>query len=374
VSLVIDEHRQYLNDEVRVDAFARAIAAVVRAGDVVLDLGSGTGFQSLLACRAGARRVYAVDSGSIVSVARSIVGANGFDDRVTFVRGLSTRVALPEPVDVITGDQIGRFGFEAGLLEYFADARDRFLKPGGRIVPESVAMCAAAVELPELAGRVRFWSGRPAGFEFGPMADIAANTGYPAKARPEDVVTPPLRVATLRLDSARPGPLRAAATFQASRDATIHGLAGWFEATLCEGVEMTNSPLAARRIDRAHVFLPLVDPVRVATGDAIGIALHVMPEDHLISWGVSVGGAPRMAQSTLRGMLLSRRDVARSAPAFVPRLTPWGSARRAVLELCDGRRPVADIETAVHERFPSLFRSRSEAATFVAEVIHPYAE
>ncbi|PYM93211.1 MAG: SAM-dependent methyltransferase, partial [Candidatus Rokuibacteriota bacterium] len=130
MSLVLDEHRQYLADDTRVSAFRQAIEEVVGPGDVVLDLGAGTGILGLMACRAGAKRVYAVDEGPIIGLARDIAAANGLQDRITHIKGLSTRVELPERVDVVLADQIGRFGLESGILEYFADARARFLKPG----------------------------------------------------------------------------------------------------------------------------------------------------------------------------------------------------------------------------------------------------
>lgn len=374
MSLVIDEHRQYLEDGVRVGAFSRAIGESVRPGDVVLDLGSGTAIQSLLACRAGARRVYAVDSGSIVALAREIVAANGFAERVTFVRGVSTRVSLPEKVDVITGDQIGRFGFEAGLLEYFADARDRFLKPGGRIVPRSVALEIAALELPELWARVAFWTARPAGFDFSPVEGIAVNTGYPAAAAPSNVVSSVLPVATVDLATATVAPMRVAGELRVARDGVVHGLGGWFTAQLSESATMTNSPLAAQRINRAHVFLPLAEPLPVSAGATLSISVHILPSDHIISWSIGGNGRRRLHQSTLRGMLLASDDLAKSQPGFKPRLTPWGAARRTVLALCDGQRPVAEIESALQSAYPSLFRSRDEAAVFVAEVIQPYAE
>src|SRR5438132_12369420 len=130
MSLVLDEHRLYLADTARVSAFQRAIEEVVTPGDVVLDLCAGTGILGLMACRAGAKRVYAVDEGPIVGLAREVAKANGFQDRITHIKGLSTRVALPEIVDVVLADQIGRFGLESGIPESFADVRVRFLNTG----------------------------------------------------------------------------------------------------------------------------------------------------------------------------------------------------------------------------------------------------
>ena len=72
-------------------------------------------------------------------------------------------------------------------------------------------------------------------------------------------------------------------------------------------------------------------------------------------------------------MLICREDLDRTDLGFVPRLTPWGEARRSVLELCDGRQTLADIEREVQRRHPALFRSRAESAAFVTEVVSRYA-
>jgi predicted RNA methylase len=100
----------------------------------------------MLACRAGAARVYAIESDGIAGLARQIVRANGLDDRIVGVRGHSMHVRLPEPADVVVCDQIGQFGFEAGVIQYFADARRRLLKPGARLIPSRVDLWLAPVE------------------------------------------------------------------------------------------------------------------------------------------------------------------------------------------------------------------------------------
>src|SRR5450755_1669435 len=114
MSLILDEHRQLLSDEARLRAFEAALNETVKPHHVVLDLGAGTGILGLLACRAGARHVYSIDSGGIIQIARDISRANHLQDRITYVKGLSTRVSLPEKADLVVADQLGHFGFEAG--------------------------------------------------------------------------------------------------------------------------------------------------------------------------------------------------------------------------------------------------------------------
>ncbi len=77
--------------------------------------------------------------------------------------------------------------------------------------------------------------------------------------------------------------------------------------------------------------------------------------------------------STLKGMLLSREELRRMDPRFVPALTPRGRARLSVLQLCDGRTPLAQIERDVFARHPELFQSLGDAGAFVAEVVTGYS-
>ena len=70
-------HRTMIRDRVRTDAFRRAIDSVVRPGDVVLDVGAGSGTLSVFAARAGAARVYAVEQTSVAVLAQDLIAANG---------------------------------------------------------------------------------------------------------------------------------------------------------------------------------------------------------------------------------------------------------------------------------------------------------
>src|SRR5688572_12456568 len=133
MSLIVDEHREYLADDARVSAFRHALQSVIRPGDVGLDLASGTGILGLLACQAGASRIYAIEAGEIASIAVAAAAENGYADRISVINEHSTRATLPERVDFVVTDMAGRFGFEAGLFELLRDAKRRFLKPGGRL-------------------------------------------------------------------------------------------------------------------------------------------------------------------------------------------------------------------------------------------------
>ena len=380
MSLIVDEHREYLSDAARISAFGRAMAEVVRPGDVVLDLGCGTGILGLLACRAGAARVYAVEEGGMITVARELARTNGVADRVRFVYGHSQHVTLPEPVDVVVADQIGRFGIGAGVIEDFADARRRLLKPDGRLLPSHLELRVAPVEAPEVSGWVEFWESAPAGFDFRPVRDFAANTGYPVRLEPAQLLAGPPGAAVLGLGDDAARRVVIDADFEVARAGVLHGIGGWFSARLSPGVVLTNEPGAADRIGRRNVVFPVDRPVPVAPGDRVHVSMRLLPADAVVSWQVEVvpEGRPeaaiRFAHTTLKGMLIPREDLTHTDPAFVPALTARGRARQTVLELTDGRRPLGEIERALYERHRDLFVSPDQAAAFVAEVITRYAE
>src|SRR5258708_16073324 len=127
-----------LLDKIRCDAYHEAIQRTVKPGDVVVDLGAGTGLLSFFALQAGARQVYAIEMTGIADTAAELIEANGFRDRITLIRKSSWKAHLPERCDVLVTETLSTFCFDTeNAIEFVADARERFLKPGGRIVPES---------------------------------------------------------------------------------------------------------------------------------------------------------------------------------------------------------------------------------------------
>ena len=137
-------------DATRMGAFARALGQAIKPGAVVIDIGTGTGICALLACRHGARRVYAIEPDDAIQVAREIAAANGYADRIEFIQAISTQVTLPERADVIVSDLGGVLPWFQRHIPSIVDARARFLAPGGVLIPQQDVGWAAVVEAHEL--------------------------------------------------------------------------------------------------------------------------------------------------------------------------------------------------------------------------------
>ena len=168
-------HRTMICDRVRTGAFRRAIDSVVRPGDIVLDVGAGSGILSVFAARAGAARVYAVERTSAAVLAQELAAANGVAEIVRVIHGDVTDIELPERVDVIVSEWLGGFGIDEGMLVPVIVARDRWLKPGGVMIPRLVMAWAALVHDRYLGEMVAFLRDNPYGLRFDDLVEKTVN-------------------------------------------------------------------------------------------------------------------------------------------------------------------------------------------------------
>jgi protein arginine N-methyltransferase 1 len=135
---------------------AQFTAAIWRyaPGRTVLDIGTGQdALWAVEAARAGARHVWAVEViPRSAELARGAVARAGLADRITVLDGLSTGIALPEPVDVCVAEIIGTLGGSEGAGAVLRDARQRLLRPGGVVVPHRSATTVVALDLDQAIG------------------------------------------------------------------------------------------------------------------------------------------------------------------------------------------------------------------------------
>lgn len=274
--ILLDYHRRMLADDLRTEAFRRAIAAVVRPGDVVVDLGTGTGVLACFACLAGARRVYAVESGQILEVARATVAENGFADRVVFLPRDSRRARLPERADVVVSETLGGMGVEENIVEIMADARRRFLAPGGRLIPSRVRVFAAPVSLPDIYARHTWPEGERHGLRFGLLRRLFVNTPWRITAEPAALLGPPALLYDLDLGAAERLPERVEAVLTARRAGLCHGWVAWFSAAAGEEPLVDTSP-GCPPTHWGHIFFPVAEPAPLEEGGHLDLRLQAVP-------------------------------------------------------------------------------------------------
>ncbi len=366
----LDEHLGYVSAPLRLAQFEAAIAKVVRTGDVVADLGCGTGILGLLCLKAGASRAYEIDSSAMIAVARESLERAGWAEQAVFVHGKAHQVELPERVDVVICDQVGYFGFDYGIVESLQDARRRFLKPGGVLIPARIKLHLAAIESDACHALAEGWHADVVPAEFRWLRENTINTKHGVYLERDEVLGAPAELGVIDFREDNPDFYSWTVALRIERDGTLHGLAGWFDCELAEGVSMTNSPVSDQAFGRSQAFLPIGEAVEVKAGDVVKATVMARPADHLIAWQVDIPTRGRkFSHSTWQGKLLAPEELAQHNPAHVPRPSLTGSARACILAYCDGQRTVRDIEQAVLREHPDLLPSADEISRFVSQVL-----
>ena len=282
---VIRYHAEMLSDRVRTSSYLELIGRNVRAGDVVIDIGTGTGIFAIAAARAGAAHVYAIEAGPIARVAEEVFRANGVQDCITLIRNWSTQVRLPRAADVVVSELIGNDPLAERVLGITKDAIRRFLRPGGRLLPSGLRILGFPVELPD--AEIRRWMFRPQaldswhswyGLEFGPLANVEHVDGSfdyvnPRRMRNWKRLTEPLLLAEMDFKRWKRLWIRSERRTVATADGRLDGFVVYFE-LIDEGTPFLSTHPAEVKKDN-HWLSPLYlfdRAEEVKSGDAIALS------------------------------------------------------------------------------------------------------
>ena len=374
-----------MSDEVRMDAFVRALRNAVKPTSVVVDIGTGTGIFALLACRFGARRVYAIEPDDAIDVARDIAAANGYSDRIEFIQALSTNVTLPERADVIISDLGGVLPWFQQHIPSITDARRRLLAPGGTLIPQRDVAWAAVVEMRDVYARqTRPWNDNRYRFEMDAARHIVLNTWNQAKVTRDNLLTEPQHWAKLDYASIEDPDARAQLTWTLTRPGIGHGLALGFDRTVADGIYLSNAPDAVDAVRPevyGTVFLPWQVPVPLSAGDVVTVDLEakLIRNDYVWSWKTHIldQGRPgadkaNFTQSTFFGVPLSRATLRKRAASYTPTLSEDGRIARLVLDSMHAGISVGQTAKLVSTEFPMRFPGPEDALSHVADLSRQY--
>ncbi len=122
----IDVHELMLKDVPRNKRYREAIESIDLKDKVVLDIGCGPScFLALLAARAGAKKVYAVEASAMAMFATNVVQDNGFEDVIQVIHEDIEKVNLEEKVDVIVSEWMGFYLLHESMLNSVLVAREK---------------------------------------------------------------------------------------------------------------------------------------------------------------------------------------------------------------------------------------------------------
>lgn len=273
-------HVPMVNDAPRNEAYEAAITAQVKPGDLVLEIGTGSGLLAMMAARAGAQVVTCEAVPWIAETARAVIAANGLSDRITVINTLSTALQvgdmLPRPADVLLSEIVASDFLSERIVPAVADARARLLRPDARILPArgGVRCALAGGELLEK----HLFTGLTSGFDLSVF-----NRLYPRSVRYDARLVQPLALSVaadpFAFDFTGP-PIPASEQVRfilpANADGRCAALAQWVWLDFGGGVTFENSPFVDSPASgwQPGFYLPDL-PFAVSKGQGVTIdALH----------------------------------------------------------------------------------------------------
>ena len=287
----IEYHRTLLADRVRNAAFHEALQRVIKPGETtVADIGAGTGFLGFLAAKLGAKRVDLYETADIAAVARKLLRHNRLN-KVRIAEVHSTEVASPERVDVIVSETLGNYPFEENIVETLNDARERFLKPGGVIIPHAVEQFVCPIVSDRHYRQLAVWDEVGYGFDFAPAKTMTLNNIYVRVFAKPDLLDGGAAARTWdKLSFSRSNRTARAgdATWTVSTSTMIYGLALWWSAVLVPGVSLSTGPLDPAT-HWEQLYLPVLTPIPLEAGQTLAVRLRSTTsyeEGTNLSWGL----------------------------------------------------------------------------------------
>jgi type I protein arginine methyltransferase len=374
------DYGEMIADRERFDAYGRAIAKTVRAGDTVLEIGCGPGVFAFLACQAGARKLYAIDSEEIVHFACELAAVNGFAERMEFIQSDSRKAQLPERVNVIVSDIRGSLPFFGHAIASLEDARQRLLAPGGRLIPQRDILKAALIEADDFYSKlVSPWSQSSPGLDLSPSLPLLLNGSYSSHFSSDQLLTDPQTWAMLDYSVGAKACAAADLSFSVSRAGTAHGVCLWFDTELIDGIGYSSAP-GSRKTVYGQVFLPWLEPVAVQPAQQISMRLqaNLVGEEYIWRWDTKIcadakSPARCFQQSTFQGANFTPEALRRRAAEFVPSLSEEGQADRWLLQAIDGKTSLQQMAQAAAQRFPAVFPRWEDALHRAAELARQFS-
>lgn len=377
----VEAYGRMIRDDLRMTAYHEALQQAIQPGDVVIDIGTGTGIHALLACQLGASKVYAIEPAKAIEVAKETAKANGYSDRIQFIQDISTNLIFPEKADVIISDLHGVMPWYHQHIPSLIDARQRLLKPSGCLLPEEDRLWGGIVQADELYNSyVQPWNETHYGFNLQAGIKVMTNSWGRGRAEKDQFLTASRHWHTLNYHTVSDPNLNATLSWEVEKAGTGHGMMLWFDTTVIPGVTLTSAPYEPE-IAYGSAFFPWSEPVSLEKGDRIEVQLRadLTGQSYTWSWQTVIYSADttnqkkkHFQQSTFYSQLLSLSKLKKRASTYQPKLSAEGKIDREILHQMDGRNTLEAIASTVQAHFPEKFSNHQQALQHVQELSEIY--
>jgi protein arginine N-methyltransferase 1 len=362
-------------DDVRRSAYESALRETVKPGSVVVDIGTGTGYFAVYACKLGARRVYAIEpDATALAVARETAKLNNVADRIEFIPDVSTVVQLPEQADVVVADLRGVLPLNGYAIAALSDARKRLLKKGGALIPLRDSLYAVPVCAPDLRQRhVTPWSSAGNTVNVRNWLNYSSNRWVKARVDPSAFIAEPVLLGTLDYMTREDSAFTSEASWVVKGTRVTHGFIVWFDAALTESVGFSCDP-RAREALYGSAYFPLREEECLEDGDEVRFNLraNLVNGTYIWRWNTELesqnGTARRFQQSDLFSRPLDPKQMSHARSDHRPQLAESGVVMQRALAMMDGTHSLENISASLADMFPNQFDGQRAAADYVAEL------
>ena len=241
-------HFSMLNDKQRNEVYESAIREAVDENKTVLDVGTGSGLLSMLSARAGAKKIFTCEMvRPIAQVARNVISANGFSDRIKVINKKSNElvigVDIPYKLDLLITETIDSALIGEGIIPIIRHAKANLLKENAEIIPRGAKVFAALLESQDIYGLNH--ADTACGLDVSPFNNLSTKGAYPVRlnAFKHRFLCESFEICEFDFKLEKLTPRNFAIPIPKSQSGICHAVAFWFDLYLDEKTVFTSSPL-----------------------------------------------------------------------------------------------------------------------------------
>ena len=250
-----------LSHKSRLEKFRNSIQHVMTKESTVIDVGTGSGVLAILAAKAGAKHVIALDiNEKSIEYARAVAKQNDVDDKIEFVHSHYSDYHPEERVDVVICEMLSSMMLVEQQIPAALHIKNHLLKKGGFLLPHKIDIYIVPVECGSIAKRWTF-----SDISFIPLPQSLDRE--PATELSNIALVKTFDFTADNIDTGVDVTLK----FNTVDDGTVTGFAGMFEAFLFPNIKLTMED------GWRDLYLPLKQSLNTKKGDTLQVHLHFNP-------------------------------------------------------------------------------------------------
>jgi hypothetical protein len=208
----------------------------------------------------------------------------------------STEVMEPDRVEVVVCETLGNYAIEENIVETLNDARKRFLKPGGVVIPAGIRQLVCPVIGRRFLDELVAWDSVGYGLDFGPAKAMTLNNIYVRTFAAGDLLDGAKAARVwdeLSFRHHNKSTRSGEAAWTLDRRTTIYGLALWWTADLADGIALSTGPLD-ERTHWEQLYLPVLEPLVIEPGQTLAARVRSTTSYERgtdVAWAIAVRDA-----------------------------------------------------------------------------------